>query len=312
MTFPSPWNDEARFYLPSWNFAQSGSLSPEILNAPHGIYWVPDGFYIWIGTFLAIFGRSIFVAQVVCEVSVSISVIIFARAFLQLTGSPLMAAAFGLILISPPIIFAANMVRMESLLCLLFATAVWLHINRAYLAAGSLLLLSILIHPALALAFAGYVGAMITTNSPRTEILREPWQTIAEQILFVLVLFALVAEITRIIFHFHLFTQHMHYQTLRKLSINRWRVLIKPQATLFYLEIGTILTWFRLGKHNFPISERRLLLPLIAATLGMQAYAFLGGETAYDVYSLSIGPALFISLFYRAMTSSCSSPIAAI
>lgn len=44
LTFPCPWNDEARFCLPSWYFAQTGSLSPAILNAPNGIYWVPDGF----------------------------------------------------------------------------------------------------------------------------------------------------------------------------------------------------------------------------------------------------------------------------
>ena len=303
MTFPNPWNDEARFYLPSWNFAQSGSLSPDILNAPQGIYWVPDGFYVWMGTLLTLFSPSIYVAQLIGEISVAISISIFVRAFLKITESTVMAAIFSLILISPPVIFAANMVRMEALLCLLFATTVWLHTNRAYLAAASLLLLSILVHPAFTFAFIAYVAALAATGNYWTDISQQPWKTTAERILFLFVLLALFAELARIAHHLRLFQQHMSYQAARKISINRSKVFDKPQAILFYLETITTVAALKILKPKIAL-ERRLILPLIAATLGMQAYAFLGGETAYDVYSLSIGPSLWLCLVYRITTLS--------
>ena len=48
-TFPFPWNDEARFYLPAFWRAEHFSLSPTNLHAPSGIFWVPDGFTIFLG-----------------------------------------------------------------------------------------------------------------------------------------------------------------------------------------------------------------------------------------------------------------------
>jgi hypothetical protein len=313
MTFPYPWNDEARFYLPSWYFAETGSLSPTILNAPNGIYWVPDGFYIWMGTFLALFGRSIAVGRILCELTVATSVSILSLSFLKLTRSAAMAAIFTLILVSPPVIFAANMVRMEAPLCLMFALAMWSHLNRFYWAATALLLLSLLFHPAFLLALCAYLvtlalvtPALVTNAATPCDLTRDTrpvWKNVAERTLFLLVVFALLAEIARVAMHFDLFQQHMSYQASRKLSNNHWKLLIKPQGILLSMEVGAILVWFQSRRQtlNLNIPERNLLAPIAAATLGMQCYAVFGGLAAYGVYSISIGPALFFCLAYRAI-----------
>jgi hypothetical protein len=306
LTFPYPWNDEARFYLPALNFAQTGSLSPTILNAPNGIFWMPDGFYVWMGAFLAIFGRSIAIARTLCELTVATSVSIFALSFLKLTRSAGMAAIFTLILISPPIIYAANMVRMEAPLCLLFALALWSHIHRLYWAATALLLLSILFHPGFALALCAYSIALAATHYHSAEDTPPRCKTIAEKTFFLVVVVAFIAEAARIATHFHLFQQHMSYQASRKLSINHWKLLTKPQGVLLCIELATVLVWLRTTRPNLNPPERNRLTPIAAATLGIQCYAVFGGLAAYDVYSLSIAPAIFFCLAYRAIQRSWS------
>ena len=306
LTFPYPWNDEARFYLPSWTFAQTGSLSPVILNAPNGIYWMPDGFYLWMGAALALFGRSIAVARTVCELAVATSVSIFALSFKKLTRSAVMAAIFTLILISPPTIYAGNMVRMEAPLCLLFALALWSHIHRLYWAATAFLLLSVLFHPGFALALCTYPIALAATHYCSAEDSSPHWKTVAEKIFFLVVVLAFMAEAARVAAHFHLFLQHMSYQTSRKLSINHWKQLAKPQGVLLSIELAAVLVWLRTTTRTLNSTERSLLTPIAAATLGIQCYAVFGGLAAYDVYSLSIAPALFFCLAYR-VTHSWSS-----
>jgi hypothetical protein len=77
-TFPFPWNDEARFYLPALWWAEHYSLSPVNLHAPNGIFWVPDGFTLFIGSALRLFGETMQIARTVCECSVALGVTLFA------------------------------------------------------------------------------------------------------------------------------------------------------------------------------------------------------------------------------------------
>src|ERR1700761_5326522 len=86
-TFPFPWNDEARFYLPALWWAEHFSFSPDNLHAPHGIFWVPDGFTIFLGLALRFFGATMQAARSVCEASVALGVTLFAFVFRRLGGS---------------------------------------------------------------------------------------------------------------------------------------------------------------------------------------------------------------------------------
>jgi hypothetical protein len=215
----------------------------------------------------------------------------------------MVAAAFTFILISPPVIFAANMVRMEAPLCLLFALAIRSHLNRFYWAATAMLLLSVLFHPAFLLASCAYLVTLAATHGDPTGDSRSRWKNVAEKTLFLLVVVALLAEIARVATHFDLFQQHMTYQISRKLSINHWKLLLKPQGILMSVEVAAILVWFKARRQTLRLNipERDLLAPIVAATLGMQCYAVFGGLTAYDVYDISIGPALFFCVAYRAL-----------
>src|ERR1700744_4672357 len=109
-TFPFPWNDEARFYLPALWWAVHFSLAPANLHAPQGIFWVPDGFTIFIGLALLCFGKTIQVARGVCEVSVALGVTLFALVFRKLAGCSQAGLCATLLLLTPPVIFAANVV----------------------------------------------------------------------------------------------------------------------------------------------------------------------------------------------------------
>jgi hypothetical protein len=155
-TFPFPWNDEARFYLPAFWWAEHFSLSPTNLNAPSGIFWVPDGFTIFLGLALRLFGETMQVARVTCECAVSLGVMLFCLGFRRLVGSWRGGLLATLLLLTPPVIFAANMVRMEAPLFLLIALVLLLHVHGYFLAAGSLLAGSVLLHPALGIAAVGY------------------------------------------------------------------------------------------------------------------------------------------------------------
>jgi hypothetical protein len=80
-------------------------------------------------------------------------------------------------------------------------------------------------------------------------------------------------------------------------GISHWKLLAKPQRIVLMAEAGAALSWiavqWRSGQRL-----RNSLVPILAATLGMQVYGVLGGEGMYDVYSLSIGPAMFLGLGY--------------
>ena len=153
-TFPFAWNDEARFYLPAFWWAEHFSLSRTNLHAPSGIFWVPDGFTIFIGLALRLFGESIQVARTTCECVVSLGVTLFALGFRKLAGFWKIGMLSTLLLLTPPVVLAANMVRMEAPLFLLIALVLLLHVHGYFLATGSVLAGSLLLHPALGIAAA--------------------------------------------------------------------------------------------------------------------------------------------------------------
>jgi hypothetical protein len=94
---------------------------------------------------------------VACEFVVASGVVVFSLVFRELARSRMMGALSTIFLLTPPVIFAANMVRMEAPLFLLISVALLLHLKGYKLAAGSLLVGSLLLHPALGLAAIAYV-----------------------------------------------------------------------------------------------------------------------------------------------------------
>lgn len=295
-TFPFPWNDEARFYLPALWWAEHFSLSPVNLHAPSGIFWVPDGFTIFMGLALGFFGETMQIARAVCECVVALGVTVFAFGFRKLGGSWQAGALTTLLLLTPPVVFAANMVRMEAPLFLLIAVALLLHLYGHVLAASSVLTGSLLFHPALGLAAVGY--AVIVYLIPAKGRVKHS-VTAMDWVIVAVVATCFLAEIFRIVHHLSLFEAHMAYQIRHKLHSTIPTMLIRPQGLILLISCATVvlLLWRR---HAHPKLGSMLdILPVAGIALGISIYAVFGGEMAYDVYSLSVSPALVFCLVCR-------------
>jgi hypothetical protein len=192
-------SDEARFYLPALWWAEHLSLSPTNLHAPNGIFWVPDGFTIFLGSPLHLFGETMPVARATCECVVSLGVILFALGLRKLAGSSIGGVLATLLLLTPPVVFAANMVRMEAPRFLLISLVLLLHVHEHLLAAGSLLAASMLIHPALGIAAVGY--NVIVCVTPRKGAANRSATTVMEWIIFAVLVISIAKESFRIVRH---------------------------------------------------------------------------------------------------------------
>lgn len=306
LTFPFPWNDEARFYLPALWFARHGSLNPAVLNAPTGIFWVPDGFTVFLGLVLRLFGQTIETARTACECMIAAGVAVFALSFRKLSGSRTTGALATLLLLTPPVVFAANMVRMEAPVFLLIAFALLLHLNGYFLGASALLFGSLLFHPALGLAVAGYAAIAWAIRQGRNHSRRG---RAAEWLLLAVVLSCWLAEGLHIVRHVDLFKVHMAYQVAQKM---RWPLgarLIKPQGVILFFSIAaTVMIMIRRRVWDTPKTNQHFL-GSAAIALGVQTYAVLGAELTYDVYSLSLAPAIIFCLVAHEFQAARATPV---
>ena len=306
LTFPPPWNDEARFYLPALWLVKHGSLNPAILNAPRGIYWVPDGLTVFLALVLRLFGPTIEMARIACECAVAAGVSIFALAFRKLSGSWRTGALATLLLLTPPVVFAANMVRVEAPLFLLIAVVLLLHVNGYFLGASALLFESLLFHPGLGLAAVGYAVFSCALHGRKRHSRRG---RALEWVVLAIVLVCWLLEGLHIAHNVDLFKAHMAYQVSQKLYRPLIARLIKPQgAILFICVAATVIivlrrrTWERLSGSQYALGAA-------IVALGVQTYAVLGAELQYDVYSLSVAPAIIFCLIANEFRASSTGPV---
>lgn len=296
LTFPFPWNDEARFYLPALWLVKHESLNPAILNAPRGIFWVPDGFTVLLGFVMQLFGQTIETARMACECTVAAGVVVFALAFRKLSGSRKTGALATLLLLTPPVVFAANMVRMEAPLFLLIAIVLLLHVNGYYISAGSLLFGSLLLHPALGLAAAGYA---VLSWAFREKNGHSHRGRVFEWFVLAIVLLCFLSEGLHIAHHFDMFEDHMAYQLSKKLGRPLLARLIKPQGVIFFSCCAAIaiIVWRRKAWERLHSNQQ--IVGAATVALGVLTYAVLGAELQYDVYSLSVAPAIVFCLIAK-------------
>jgi hypothetical protein len=293
LTFPFPSLDDARFYLPALWVAKYGSLNPTVLNAPRGIFWVPDGLTVLLGLVMRLFGQSIEVARIACECMVAAGVALFALVFRRLSGSAATGALATLLLLTPPVVFAANSVRMEAPVFLLIALALLLHLNDHFLGAGALLFGSLLIHPALGLAAAGYTMLSWEFRPRRAHSSRG---RIFDWVILAAVLLCWLLEGVHIARHVDLFSAHMAYQVGHKMRLSLTARLFKPQGVILFLTVAATVTIMirRMVWKSLRINQYFLGAAVIA--LGVQTYSVLCAELSYDIYDLSLAPAIIFCL----------------
>src|SRR5260221_670990 len=51
---PTPWPDKMDFLTPAGRLARHGTLRVPSLNAPHGVFWVPDLYYFLLAPVLRV------------------------------------------------------------------------------------------------------------------------------------------------------------------------------------------------------------------------------------------------------------------
>ena len=189
------------------------------------------------------------------------------------------------------------MVRMEAPLFLLIALVLLLHVHGYFLAAGSLLAGSLLFHPALSIAAAGYI--VIACVTPLRGTPNRDAKGMTEWIIFAVVVIGISVESFRILHHLGPFRTDMIYQIHHKMGSPLHSKLIKPQGVILLISC-LALAKLLLSRHVQPeLGTIWDVLPMAAITLGILIYAVVAGEMTYDVYSLSIGPALVFCLVGR-------------
>jgi hypothetical protein len=301
-TFPFANEDDVSFFIPAWNLAVFGDLRPIALNAPDGIYWVPHGFYLWIAVFLRLFGTTKGVAAAVCAISTAAAVVLLLLGLVRVASSRSFAALCAVILVSPATIFAADTIRMESLILLLYAAAVWLHTQSRHILALAVLALSLLVHPALSISVVLYgLSWLALAKFRRSSPASAPTRSIAlsDVIVISLVLLAFAAEMRLIFGHLELFRAHMAFQAQRKASRTVADIMLHRRGFLLIAESLVFVT-LGVGALDANVGRRflRELAPIGLMALGLQAYAAIGYETPYAVYSYSIVPATMLCTAY--------------
>jgi uncharacterized membrane protein len=305
LTFPLPNEDDASFFFPAWNLAVHGTLRVPLLNAPDGIFWVPHGFYLWLSLFLRAFAPTVEVARTVCQLTTAAAAVLLVVAYSRICGSRGYALLCGLLLVSPGVIFAANTVRMESLMLLLLATGLLLHSYERRLAAAAVFVLAVVVHPALVLGATLYAVGVFWAHVVAPMHLSRPLKgRILTLVIVAAVAGAIALEGVYLLHHLPTFHQHMAYQITRKANRSPAKMLFTQRGLLLICEaVFTSAAIAYLYRHPraWPIFVRELL-PLLLLALGLSAYATLGREIPYNVYSYAVLPATFFCLTDRMLS----------
>jgi hypothetical protein len=104
--------------------------------------------------------------------------------------------------------------------------------------------------------------------------------------------------------HLPTFHQHMAYQIARKANRNPLNMLLTKRGLFLIFELA--FTFAVMGYLHRCFDAWRIfvreLLPLFLLALALSAYATLGREIPYNVYSYAVIPATFFCLTYRVVS----------
>ena len=146
--FPVPWPDEAGFLAQAFDLAHVGSFFDPGLNPDRVVMWMPPGYMVVLALVFRVFGYSFTLARWVSTLFCLASLAVVGRLTWLLTGwrRMLMAWAVGLVFISPAMLVASNVARMEMLFCFgILLSLLCLVSGRSYVAAA-LIVAAALVH----------------------------------------------------------------------------------------------------------------------------------------------------------------------
>ncbi|MDQ3974100.1 MAG: hypothetical protein M3276_07170 [Actinomycetota bacterium] len=283
--FPVPWIDEAHFLTPALNLARHLTLDAAQLNAPEGVYWMPDGYAAVLAAAFTLLPDTLAVGR---WVSLALT-LVFAgclhAATASLGGSRLLAAAaIGTWLVSPRVVMMANLSRMEPLVLALAGVALLLAARRRWTAALAVAALSPLAHPMGLLVCAAFAAAVLLNRAHLRAVGLRPGT--GERALLAVVALAWLAEAAHFLSHLELLGDDLRLQIERK----QGRSLVPSIAEGATMGIGgagavsATRAASRLGPDRAAAASLTLLLAAAFAVLtsvgNMMWYRVLGVETA--------------------------------
>ena len=153
--FPYPWPDETLFLFPAANFYERWSTAAPELNAPQGIFWMQDGYYVVMGLLSHLIGASI---ESFRHASFGFSLIFYFSILYYTYRSHLKNNALimpVLWFLSPITVAFSNYARMEALIFALLGLFLCAISFNRFVIACCLLILAATIHPA-GVAFSAF------------------------------------------------------------------------------------------------------------------------------------------------------------
>lgn len=291
--FPTPWPDEAAFLIPAIHFSEELSLAAPELNAPRGIFWMPDGYYVFMGLLFKVLPASLATARLVSFFLVLVFAVSLYVAGWRLGVPPLVIAiALSMWLITPRVVMMSNVARMEALVLAVIGIALMLVVHRYWIAGLAIASLSALVHPVglvMLLCFVGVAAVFWKSMQLRTSFgshifNRSPMQ----HVVVGTVALAWIVEALHFSLNLDLASTHMAYQFLRKAN----RSLGIGMQDLLLLSIaGTGVLVCYLQKERENMVAIALLFTLVG---GLDVVQVLGQEMWYEVYRSEVAGLLVV------------------
>jgi energy-converting hydrogenase Eha subunit C len=272
--FPYAWPDEAHFLTPALNLAERGSLAAPQLNAPEGMFWMPDGFAALYGAVFTVAPDTMLVARWVSfALILACAGLLYASAVrLDLLRLPA-AGLLALWLVSPGVVIAGNIARMEALVLALVGAGVFAAAAGRWPVALAVAAASVLVHPIGVVVFLAFVLAAL---AHRGHVRLRP--TALEWGLAGAVLVAFTAEAAWFAAHLPTVVDHLGFQLARKASRSPTPGALAAQSIAVGLVAAALSVWARRW-----LTEARasVLTALAALTAGFAAVFAVGQEIWY-------------------------------
>ncbi|MDQ3932691.1 MAG: hypothetical protein M3252_07640, partial [Actinomycetota bacterium] len=275
--FPTPWVDEAHFLVPALRLARHGTLAVPELNAPEGLFWVPDGYYTVLAAAFALLPDTLAVARATSLLFTLGTLTAFTVIARRLGVPPLAGAVTAAAwVLAPHVVIAGNNARMEALVIFIAAAAVALLACGQGAAAVATAALAPVVHPAGLVVVAVLVGAAAAGRVSLRPHGVFAWLVVG------LVTAVVALEAIHLATHWGLVVDDLAFQLARKRNNNP--VLFDLERAPFLLPAagGLVPLWFRRIRLG---GRAPVLAALVGLALGFGAVQGGGQEMWYGVYA---------------------------
>lgn len=271
--FPTPWPDETHFLWQAVAFQDTGSLYSAELHLERSIFWMPPGYFIFMGTVFKIFGASLGIAR-------TTSLVLMIAAFLLLLmisydsrfKYPVLILC-GLTFAGSNMVATANVGRMEALLITAVLGGLMLIRSGHVWKALALLVVTPLVHPN-GLFYIVAVGIFLGLDGEVRRGLRRPsigdWTLISLAALSWLIYGLYIAANWSWFFH------DMSFQFTRKSNRDLFGIFLTTENVLAFLGLIVCLA--------YAAKERLRLGPLAIVGLTSWFIVTYGREMWYEVF----------------------------